>query len=835
MATDVTVKQLSTIVGIPEADLLARLNEAGISIASSDMPITTEQKQLLLDHLKASHTPIKTVLRKKTTAAEGSVAGGAQRSTISVRIVKPRNYDADKLLQEAKRKQEETIKREALLLEQKKLKEEKEKLAKEKEEAERTEKALKAEQEKTAAIEEKITEIEIKKEKEPITIQKAKVVPQPKIETHEKEKKPSRRERMIQEENPDEELLPQAIKEKLDKEVFAPAVKVKRPPKFTYKPKEIEKNKTPQPLIPVVREIAIPETITVAALAQKMAVKATEVIKTMMKMGAMATINQVLDQDTASLVAEEMGIKFTLLKENAVEDILEIDKDHNLELLPRAPVVTIMGHVDHGKTSLLDYIRRTKVAAGEAGGITQHIGAYHVQTDRGVITFLDTPGHEAFTAMRARGAKCTDIVILVVAADDGVMPQTIEAIQHAKAAKVPLIVAINKIDKPNIDLDRVRNELSKHEVISEEWGGETMFRQVSAKTGVGIDALLEAILILAEVLDLKAPADCLARGVVLESRLDKGHGPVADVLIQMGTLRVGDVALAGLHYGKVRGMISDNGDRVTSIGPSMPAEILGLSGTPTAGDEFYVVKDEKKAREIALFRQGKFRDVKLAKQQSAKLENILARMKEDAIKNLNIVLKGDVQGSVEAISDALNKLSNEEVKIKILASGVGGITESDVNLAMASQGILIGFNVRADFGARKLAEREGVELRYYSVIYKLVDDVKAALSGMLEPKFEEQIVGLATVREVFRSSKFGAIAGCMILEGTVRRANPVRVLRDNVVIFSGEIDSLRRFKDDVTEVRSGMECGIGVKNYSDIKVNDQIEAYKIISVKRKIE
>ncbi|EKE01406.1 MAG: hypothetical protein ACD_21C00144G0007 [uncultured bacterium] len=494
-----------------------------------------------------------------------------------------------------------------------------------------------------------------------------------------------------------------------------------------------------------------------------------------------------------------------------------------------------MGHVDHGKTSLLDYIRRTKVAAREAGGITQHIGAYHVDTPRGMITFLDTPGHAAFTAMRARGAKCTDIVILVVAADDGVMPQTIEAIQHAQAAKVPLIVAINKIDKPDADPDRIRTELTKYNIVSEEWGGDTIFQKISAKTGDGVDALLESILILAEVQELKAATNCAARGVVIESRLDKGHGPVATVLVQRGTLHQGDILLAGLHYGRVRGMFDDAGKKVAQVGPSIPVEVLGLSGTPSAGDEAIVVASEKKAREIALFRQGKYRDVKLAKQQAAKLENILTRMQEEGAKTLNVVLKTDVQGSAEAIREVLDKIATDEVKIKVVASGVGGITESDINLALASDGIIIGFNVRADAVAKRLAEREGVDLRYYSIIYKLADDIKAALTGMLAPKYEEQIIGLAQVREVFRSSKLGAIAGCMVIENSVKRGNPVRVLRDNVVIYEGELESLRRFKEDVSEVRQGMECGISIKNYNDIKAGDQIEVYKNVLVKHTID
>lgn len=589
-----------------------------------------------------------------------------------------------------------------------------------------------------------------------------------------------------------------------------------------------------KPTTPVVHEVALPESITVADLAAKMTVKAAEVIKAMMKMGAMVTINQVIDQETAAIVVEEMGHVPKLVNINALEESLITEGDINYEVLPRAAVVTIMGHVDHGKTSLLDYIRRTKVTSGEAGGITQHIGAYQVNTSKGIITFLDTPGHEAFTAMRARGAKCTDIVVLVVAADDGVMPQTIEAIQHAKAAKVPLIVAVNKIDKPGADPDKVRQMLSQHEVISDEWGGDTMFQLISAKTGQGVDELLDRILLQADVLELKAPVEGPARGVVIESRLDKGRGPVATILVQAGTLRKGDVLLAGGEYGRVRAMIDDHGKSRDEILPSMPVEILGLSGVPSAGDEAIVLPNEKKAREVALFRQGKYRDIKLARQRAAKLENIFGQMGEGHVATLNAVLKADVQGSVEAISDALIKLSTSEVKVNIIASGVGGITESDINLAIASSAIVIGFNVRADGGARRLVESEGVDLRYYSVIYNLIDEVKAALSGLLKPEFKEVITGLAEVRDVFRSSKLGAIAGCIVLEGTVRRNSSIRVLRDNVVVFTGKLESLRRFKDDVNEVKSGTECGIGVKDYNDIKPGDQIEVYETTQVMRQL-
>jgi translation initiation factor IF-2 len=587
-----------------------------------------------------------------------------------------------------------------------------------------------------------------------------------------------------------------------------------------------------KPAQAVNRDVIIGETITVGELANKMAVKGSQVIKAMMKLGAMATINQVIDQETAQLVAEEMGHKVILRRENELEEAVMSDRDTGAAAEARAPVVTIMGHVDHGKTSLLDYIRSTKVASGEAGGITQHIGAYHVETDNGMITFLDTPGHAAFTSMRARGAQATDIVVLVVAADDGVMPQTIEAIQHAKAAQVPVVVAVNKIDKPEADLDRVKNELSQYGVMPEEWGGESQFIPVSAKAGTGIDDLLNAILLQAEVLELKAVRKGMASGAVIESFLDKGRGPVATVLVREGTLNKGDIVLCGFEYGRVRAMRNELGQEVMEAGPSIPVEILGLSGVPAAGDEVTVVRDEKKAREVALYRQGKFREVKLARQQKSKLENMFANMTEGEVHEVNVVLKADVQGSVEAISDSLLKLSTDEVKI--IGSGVGGITETDATLAAASNAILVGFNVRADASARKVIDAESLDLRYYSVIYHLIDEVKAAMSGMLSPELKQQIIGLAEVRDVFKSPKFGAIAGCMVTEGTIKRHNPIRVLRDNVVIYEGELESLRRFKDDVNEVRNGMECGIGVKNYNDVRVGDMIEVFEIIEIKRTI-
>jgi translation initiation factor IF-2 len=584
---------------------------------------------------------------------------------------------------------------------------------------------------------------------------------------------------------------------------------------------------------PVIREISVPETITVAELSHKMAVKAAEVIKILMKVGTMVTINQVLDQETAMIVVQEMGHKAIAAKLDDPDALLaESAQASSAEALPRPPVVTVMGHVDHGKTSLLDFIRRTRVASGEAGGITQHIGAYHVETPKGVITFLDTPGHEAFTAMRARGAKVTDIVVLVVAADDGVMPQTKEAIAHAKAGNVPIVVAINKIDKPEANPDRVKQELVAESVLPEEYGGETQFVQVSAKTGKGIDNLLDAILLQAEVLELKAPRESLAKGIVIESRLDKGKGPLATVLVHSGTLKRGDIVLAGAVFGRVRAMTDETGKSVPSAGPAIPVEIQGLSDVPLAGEDVMVLGDERKAREIALFRQGKFRDVKLARQQAAKLESMFAEGSGQEVKTLTLIIKADVQGSYEALSMSLAKLSTDEVKVNIVHAAVGGITESDVNLALASKAVIIGFNTRADVAARKLAEHNGVDIRYYNIIYEAVDEVKAALSGMLAPDKKESQLGLIEVREVFKISKIGTVAGCYVLEGLIRRGAKIRVLRDNVVIHDGELDSLKRFKDDVREVKAGFECGLSVKGFNDIEKGDQLEAYEIVEVSR---
>jgi translation initiation factor IF-2 len=584
------------------------------------------------------------------------------------------------------------------------------------------------------------------------------------------------------------------------------------------------------PTAPVRRDVQLPETITVGELANRMAVKANEVIKTMMKMGVMATINQPIDQDTAQLVVEEFGHTPVRLNENALEDQLQSSAGE-VEMLPRPPVVTIMGHVDHGKTSLLDYIRTTKVAAGEAGGITQHIGAYQVQTPKGLITFIDTPGHAAFTAMRARGAHVTDIVVLVVAADDGVMPQTIEAIQHARAAEVPLVVAVNKIDKSDADPDRVRNDLGKHNVIPEEWGGDTMFVNVSARTGAGVDKLLESILLQAEVLDLKSPVTGPAVGVVLESSIEKGRGPVATVLVKRGTLKAGDPIIAGQEFGRVRALFDATGKQVAEAGPAVPVQVLGLSDAPNAGDDLLVVESERKSREVALYRQGKFRDVRLAGA-TKKVEDVFSQLGENAAQSIQIIVKADVQGSAGALRDALAQVGTDEVSVKVIASGVGGITESDVSLAAASKAHIIGFNVRADGAARSAIKDNGVEVNYYSIIYEAIDDVRSWVSGMLKPEIKEQIVGLAEVREVFRSSKFGTVAGCLVTEGFIKRGNPVRVLRDHVVIHQGELDSLRRFKDDVGEVRAGTECGIGVVKYNDIRAGDQIECFARFEVAR---
>ena len=802
---DVSITQLAKLVRATPDRLLEQLREAGVPVKSVDQTITDEEKRKLLMHLRSSHGESAPKKSKKITLKKRKTVGVVKQGKKSVSV----EFRAKRTVVEPVLEEEPEVIEEAAIAEDAAV-------------AVEEKPAVKEKKPKTKEKEEAVVEAPAKKKKPKAEEKTADKDDQ----TTRKDSRTHRHERTYKD------------REELHIKNHGGAKRRKKGGKSHKRhaaPVSIEHG-FEKPTAPVIREVLVPESITVAGLAQKMSVKAAEVIKIMMNMGAMVTINQMLDQDTAILVVEEMGHKPKALKEDEVEDNLVLEmEDANITPETRAPVVTIMGHVDHGKTSLLDFIRRTRVTSSEAGGITQHIGAYHVDTDKGMITFLDTPGHEAFTAMRARGAKCTDLVILVVAADDGVKPQTVEAIQHAKAAKVPIIVAVNKIDKPEADPERVKTELSQHEIIPEDWGGDVMFQNISAKTGEGIDSLLEGILLQAEVLELKAAPTGPAHGMIIESSLDKGRGPVATLLVTRGELKKGDILLAGREYGRVRAMIGDDGKPRDSAGPSMPVEVLGLSGTPTAGDEAVVVSDERRAREISTFRQGKYREVRLAKRQTARLENIFEQMGGKAKQLiLNVVLKTDVQGSLEAITEALHKISTEEVKVNIVASAAGGITESDVNLALASNAIIIGFNVRADVSARQLVEKEGVDMHYYSIIYNLIDEVRSALSGMLAPTIEEKIVGLAEVREVFRSSKLGAIAGCMIIEGVVRRHLPIRVLRDNVVIYEGELESLRRFKEDASEVRNGMECGIGVKNYNDVKVSDQIECYEKISVERKL-
>lgn len=806
--SDVTVKDLAEKLKAPLDRLLAQLNEMGKSGVNEDTVVDSQLKQELLTFLRASHGQASTASPKKVTIQRKKtdvIKTGKKKVKVEVR--KKRHY----VRKEETPAEEEPVVEEQPVVEP---------------EEETVQQAV-----VDAVIEETPVAEESSQEAEELAPEEAAVEavepPPPPPPASEKPNSKAKRKTVDKKKQP---------KKKKD---FAPAedeFKSKKRPLKKRKDSAITavQHEFAKPTAPVTYEVEIPETIIVADLAQKMSVKAAEVIKIMMNLGAMATINQVIDQETAAIVVEEMGHKVKLVSDSEVEEKLIKDLEDSGEghKVHRCPVVTIMGHVDHGKTSLLDYIRRTKVTSSEAGGITQHIGAYQVSTERGEITFLDTPGHEAFTAMRARGAQCTDIVILVVAADDGVMPQTKEAIEHAKAAGVPMIVAVNKIDKEEADPDRVKSELGSLEVIPEEWGGDTMFAHISAKFGDGVDALLDSVLLQAEVLELTAYEDCPARGVVIESRLDKGRGPIATVLVQQGTLKKGDIALVGMEFGRVRSMISDNGKSATTAGPSVPVEILGLSGTPNAGDDLVVVPDERKAREVALFRQGKFRDIKLAHQKATSLENLFSNINEADVSALNIVLKCDVQGSAQALRESLEKLTTSEVQVKIVSSGVGGITESDVNLALASNAILIGFNVRADASARRLIQAEGVDLHYYSVIYDVIDEVKKALTGLLAPDIQEKIIGLSEVRDVFRSPKFGAVAGCMVTEGIIKRNKPIRVLRDNVVIYEGELESLRRFKEDVQEVRNGMECGIAVKNYNDVKVGDQIEVYDRVEVKR---
>ena len=827
--TQVTVKELADVVATPVERLLQQMREAGLPHTSAEQVVTDNEKQTLLNHLKGDGSkaegPRKITLQRKTTQTL-KVSGS---KTISVEVRKKKTYvkrspaeiEAEQQRElEAQRAAEEAAARQKA--EEARRQAEEEAARQARLEAEKragspvvapTPAAAKA----PAAVAVAAPSEERKKE-EPRRVERAR-------DDDERRDRKGAQRPSLKDKGPAPRIAPRNAED--EGEAFR---RGGRGGKGRLKKRNQHGFQSPSG--PVVRDVAIGETITVSELAQQMAIKAAEVIKFMFKMGSPVTINQVLDQETAQLVAEEFGHKVKLVSDNALEEQLAESLKFEGESAPRAPVVTVMGHVDHGKTSLLDYIRRTKVAVGEAGGITQHIGAYHVQTDRGMVTFLDTPGHAAFTAMRARGAQATDIVILVVAADDGVMPQTQEAVQHAKAAGVPIVVAINKIDKPEANPDNIKNGLAALDVIPEEWGGDAPFIPVSAKLGTGIDDLLEAVLLQAEVLELKATPSAPGRGVVVESRLDKGRGPVATVLVQDGTLRQGDVVLCGVNYGRVRAMLDENGKNVKEAGPSIPVAILGLDGTPEAGDDLTVVADEKKAREVALFRQGKFREVKLARQQSAKLENIFETMGQDEKKMLNIVLKTDVRGTLEALQGALSELGNQEVQVRVVAAGVGGITESDANLALASNAVLFGFNVRADAGARKIVEAEGLDMRYYNVIYDIIEDVKKALTGMLGSEVREHILGIAEVRDVFRSPKFGAVAGCMVVEGIVHRNRPIRVLREDVVIFEGELESLRRFKDDVAEVRAGMECGIGVKSYNDVKVGDKIEVFEKVQVAR---
>ncbi len=850
------VAQFAGELGLPVELLLEQLKAAGVSKQKDTDTISEQDKSQLLEHLRGAHGAGKnkiTLTRRETTAIKKADGTGKSR-TIQVEVRKKRTVApvTAPVVEAPAAAVEETkpAKPAKKVLDEQELKAREEEARLQAELAARQAADVLAKQERSkrkVAAAEPAPAPEPVVEAKPAAVAAAPAAPaeapegtlhKPTLKPGDKVAKPVKKAAAVAKESPWDE-----------------AGHKKRPPSRTtdtraglggrtggsaIRAPRHEKHAKPEaahafslPTEPIVQEVMVPETISVAELAQKMSIKAAEIIKVLMKMGSMVTINQVLDQETAMIVVEEMGHKAVQAKPDDPDAFLMEAVDHgDVVLESRAPVVTVMGHVDHGKTSLLDYIRRTRVASGEAGGITQHIGAYHVDTPRGMITFLDTPGHEAFTAMRARGAKATDIVILVVAADDGVMPQTKEAIHHAKAAEVPIVVAVTKIDKPDANSERVRQELVAEGVVPEDWGGDCMFVEVSAKTGQGIDTLLEGILLQAEVLELKAPKNASAKGVVVEARLDKGKGAVATLLVQSGTLKRGDAILVGSVSGRVRAMLDENGKVVNEAGPSIPVEIQGLSEVPTAGADFLVLADEKKAREIALFRQGKFRDVKLAKQQAAKLENMFEQMGEGEVRTLSLIVKADVQGSLEAIAGSLQKLSTPEVKVSLIHSGVGGITESDVNLALASKAIIIGFNSRADAAARRLAESSGVDIRYYNIIYAMVDEIKAALSGMLAPEKKESIIGMVEIRQVFTISKVGTIAGCYVTEGMIKRGSSVRVLRNNVVIHTGDLDSLKRFKDDVKEVKSNFECGLSLKGFNDLQVGDQLEVFEIVEVAR---
>ena len=828
---DVTVSQFANVLKVPLEKLLSQLADAGITVDGGEDIISDDAKMKLLNHLRESHgidennkekTVPKKITLKRKSQIELKLSGSQGRSrTVNVEVRKKRTY----------------VKRD--VLENQAEQEKKEKEQREKQEQEKIQKEI---LEKQKQEQQQLEAEELKKKEE--------------LQKNEEQVKPESNDGAVKLEKIKEKPLDteRTEKRKKEKKRFKKSFsdtrygreelhvagdmsgRRRKKPSFRRRVASIDgdsKHGFEMPTAPVIKEVTVPENIMVSELAQKMAIKANEVVKTLFSMGTAVNINQMIDQDTAILVIEELGHKAKIAEENDELDIL-INDDIQSEMKPRAPVVTIMGHVDHGKTSLLDFIKKSKVAAGEAGGITQHIGAYNVNTQKGDITFLDTPGHAAFTAMRARGAQATDIVVLVVAADDGVKPQTIEAIEHTKAAGVPLIVAINKIDKEDIDLERVKTELSNHEIISEEWGGDYLFASVSAQTGEGVDDLLDKILLQAEVMDLKAQSSGPARGVVIESSLDKGRGVMATLLVQSGVLSKGDIVLAGDEFGKIRSMIDDTQKQITSAGPSSPLVILGLPKTPISGENFYVVQNERQAKELAENRKLKSRETKINKHQSSDVNDIFSQLSEGDKKVVSILIKSDVHGSSEALSDALNKLNNEEVSVKVISSGVGGITESDVVLASASNAMIIGFNVRADASARSAVKESETEVRYYSIIYEAIDDVRAAINGLLSPEVRENIIGLAEVKEVFVSPKLGNIAGSIVTEGIVRRSCPIRVLRDNVVIYEGELESLRRFKDDAKEVQSGTECGIGVKNYNDVKIGDQIECFERQEIARTI-
>ena len=893
---ETTVKKLADIVGTPVEKLLTQMKDAGLPHGDASEVVSDEQKQQLLAHLRKSHGAADTeakkiTLKRKSTSTIKTTGAAGKSKTVNVEVRKKRTYvkretleeqereeaerkaaeEAARLAEEEKRKAEEAAKRQA----EEEAASKKEEEAKARAEAERKAAGEKAAEEKTKRVsvpktaaakkpakaetaEEKAKREEAERKQREADEAKRKQEAETRKKAEEEaarrtaeeaariaaelEKRGDQEEKKPEEEEDKGSSIVVAAQEASYQREERQSRRRRRKPKSAgvahgqMKSSMNKQHGFKTPTEKKIYEVEVPETITVGDLAQRMNIKAKQLIKAMMKMGEMATVNQFIDQETAFLLVEEMGHKPVASKgqEEVLEDHLAgmvVNRDEG-DLNDRAPVVTIMGHVDHGKTSLLDYIRKAKVADGEAGGITQHIGAYHVEHEKGMITFLDTPGHAAFTAMRARGAKATDIVVIVVAADDGVMPQTAEAIDHAKASGAPIIIAVNKIDKEQADPDRVRNELATKDVIPEEWGGEYQFINVSAHSGQGVDDLLDAILLQSELLELKAPSTGSATGVVIESRIEKGRGTVASILIQAGELNIGDMLLAGAHFGRVRAMVDENGKPIKTAGPSIPVEVLGLDGAPEAGEQVQVVPDEKKAREVAEFRQERDRDLKLKRQQASKLENLFENMGSAETKTVNIVLKTDVRGSLEALTGALHDLGTDEVKVNLVSAGVGAVNESDVNLAMTSEGVLLGFNVRADSKAKKLCEQEGLDLRYYSVIYELIDDVKSAMSGLLAPEKREEILGTAQVRDVFRSSKFGAVAGCMVIEGTLYRNRPIRVLRDDVVVFEGELESLRRFKDDVQEVRNGMECGIAVKSYNDVKAGDKIEVFEVKEVAR---